>query len=311
MKTLFIIFCILLGVLILLSLILYFVCFTKCLKSPDLSTEKGINFMKLQSFKSVIMPAVQYAKSCIHKEICIKSYDGLRLHASLYETDGAKATVIMFHGWISSGENDFGCAIKPYMDRGFNILLVNQRAHGKSGGRCICMGAKEKFDCVSWAKYISERYGSEHNIFLLGISMGAATVLMASGLDIPKNVKGIIADCGYTSIEGIIKAVAKKNHIPAYPMLWFVSVWFRLFAGINIYKETTVTALSANKTPVLFVHGTGDDFVPCSMTRDAYDACSSEKILFMVPEAGHGLSYIYDTKGYTERLDEFLGRYIV
>lgn len=140
-----------------------------------------------------------------YEDVFITSFDGLRLHAKFYAASERKAPVqIMFHGYKSSAERDFCGGLREGIDGGFNVLLVDQRAHGESEGKYLTFGVNERFDCLSWASYAAERFGNDVKIYLYGISMGAATVLMASALPLPKSVSGIVADCGYTSPKDII-----------------------------------------------------------------------------------------------------------
>ncbi len=297
--------------LIIASFVCFLYCFTRKIKTRDMSTESGVKLVKMEKFKDIIFPAIQKSKELPQEEIFIQSYDGLKLHAVLYEAENADTTLILFHGWISSGLNDFCCIIPYYAEKGYNVLLVSQRGQGKSGGKYICMGTQEKFDCVSWCEYINKRFGEEHNIFIEGISMGASTVLFASALKLPDNVRGIIADCGFTSPIDIIKSVAWSKHIFPYPLVWMVALWFRIFCGRSMYKDSTLDAMKKNKQPILFLHGESDGFVPCRMGKATYEACTSDKQLILVPGAGHGQCYLVDTERCTQELDKFIEKYSI
>ena len=164
----------------------------------------------------------------------------------------------------------------------------------------------ERYDCLEWIKWVNEKTGGELPIYLGGVSMGATTVLMAAGEDLPKNVKGIIADCGFTSPKEIWKHVAKNNlHIPfgAYGMAADDICHKKLNVKSDSYSS--VDAMSKCKVPVLFIHGTDDNFVPISMTYENYKACASPKKLFIVPGAEHGMSYLKDKTGYENAMKSF------
>lgn len=300
-----------LAVFILLASVVCFVCcFTRRIKARNMSTENGVKLVKLEKFKDIIFTAIKRSNELPQEDVFIQSYDGLKLHAVFYKAPNkANTTMILFHGWISSGLNDFCCIIPYYAEKGYNILLVSQRGQGKSEGKYICMGTQEKYDCVSWCEYINKRFGDEHNIFIEGISMGASTVLYASGLKLPNNVRGIIADCGFTSPIDIAKSVAYSKRIFPYPMIWLVALWFRLFCGRSMYADSSVKAMQKNKLPILFIHGADDNFVPCRMTKEAYAACTAEKELLIVPGAGHGTSYLISPKECEELLDSFIYKY--
>ncbi|MDD5901806.1 MAG: alpha/beta hydrolase [Oscillospiraceae bacterium] len=190
---------------------------------------------------------------------------------------------------------------------GFNVLLVDQLAHGKSEGKCLTFGVMERYDCLSWVSYAIERFGENAKILLNGMSMGAATVLMAGGLPLPDNVVGIVADCGYSSPSAIVKKVMRDYHLPPYPLYWLVRLGGKIFGGFDLEAASASEALEKCKIPVLLIHGDDDRFVPCGMGRENYEHCASEnKKLLIVPGAGHGISYMVDINAYMTALTEFL-----
>ena len=243
-----------------------------------------------------------------YEDVFITSFDGLRLHAKFYAASERKAPVqIMFHGYKSSAERDFCGGLREGIDGGFNVLLVDQRAHGESEGKYLTFGVNERFDCLSWASYAAERFGNDVKIYLYGISMGAATVLMASTLPLPKSVSGIVADCGYTSPKAIICSVLRDHHVPAAPVYAVARLGARLFCGFDLYSASAPDALSRSHIPVLFIHGDDDSFVPCRMSRENFEASAAEhKKLLIVHNAGHGLSYMLDRPAYLSALHSFL-----
>ena len=243
-----------------------------------------------------------------YEDVFITSFDGLRLHAKFYAASERKAPVqIMFHGYKSSAERDFCGGLREGIDGGFNVLLVDQRAHGESEGKYLTFGVNERFDCLSWASYAAERFGNDVKIYLYGISMGAATVLMASALPLPKSVSGIVADCGYTSPKAIICSVLRDHHVPAAPVYAVAKLGARLFCGFDLDSASAPDALRRSHIPVLFIHGDDDRFVPCRMSRENFEASAAEhKKLLIVHNAGHGLSYMLDRPAYLSALHEFL-----
>lgn len=243
-----------------------------------------------------------------YEDVFITSFDGLRLHAKFYAASERKAPVqIMFHGYKSSAERDFCGGLREGIDGGFNVLLVDQRAHGESEGKYLTFGVNERFDCLSWASYAAERFGNDVKIYLYGISMGAATVLMASALPLPKSVSGIVADCGYTSPKAIICSVLRDHHVPAAPVYAVAHLGARLFCGFDLDSASAPDALRRSHIPVLFIHGDDDRFVPCRMSRENFEASAAEhKKLLIVHNAGHGLSYMLDRPAYLSSLHSFL-----
>ena len=258
--------------------------------------------------KAPMLELVDELDARSYERVTVRSHDGLTLVGRLYEETESDVVHIIFHGWRGNALRD-GCGgSRLARDAGHSILLVDQRAHGESDGNVITFGIKEKYDCLDWVNFARERFGSDIKILLVGVSMGAATVLMASDLDLPANVKGIAADCGYSSPEAIVRKVCCDMGIPdrvGYP---FVRVSARLFGGFSMKDGGAVEAVKHARVPILLIHGEEDGFVPFSMCREIYDACASEKYLLAVPHAGHGLSFFYDRKAYEQAQGLFTGK---
>lgn len=242
-----------------------------------------------------------------YKEAVVTSYDGLRLFGKCYVASADAPWLIMLHGYRSGAERDFCGGLKFGIDSGFNVLLVDQRAHGKSEGKCLTFGIKERYDCLTWINYVISQAGGSCKIALYGMSMGAATVLMAAGSGLPKNVACIVADCGYTSPKAIIKKVIREMHYPVFPTYALVRLGGMLFGGFDIEEYSAVQAMEKCDIPVLFIHGDDDRFVPCDMGRENHRHCRAEgKKLLIVPNAGHGMSYMSDKRAYLGTVSEFL-----
>ncbi|MBQ7779168.1 MAG: alpha/beta hydrolase [Clostridia bacterium] len=237
----------------------------------------------------------------------ITSHDGLRLVGKLYRADGeTNKYIICMHGYRSSND-DFTCAMGFFVSQGYNVLAISQRAHGESEGKWITFGVKERYDALSWCNYLIKTYGDDIKIVLDGMSMGATTVLMASGLDLPKNVKGVIADCGFTSPWDIVTHVAKHDmHIPKFPLLYLMLPAVKLICDFGLKKESTVNAIKRSKLPILLVHGLSDDFVPHEMSVRAYNARPENTRLISVENATHGMSFVVDEERCKKELGYFL-----
>ena len=240
-----------------------------------------------------------------YRELTTVSHDGLTLYGKYYEFSPDAPLEIMFHGYRGSAERDLCGGVQRAFSLGHSALIVDQRAAGHSGGNVISFGANESKDCLRWIDKVNEVFGTETKIILTGISMGASTVLMAAGNELPENVVAVLADCGYTSAEEIIKIVIRQMHLPpnlAYP---FVVLGARLFGGFDLRQANATAALANCKVPVIFAHGDADDFVPCSMSKANYDAFTGTKALVIIPGAGHGLCYLADPEGYLAQLKAF------
>ncbi len=264
----------------------------------------------LYPFKDVLKKARADLDTFDFEEIYMPSSDGLKLYARYYKCEGSRKVKILMHGYRSSAENDFCLSVPFYLSLGFNVLTPHQRAHGKSEGRYITYGAKEKFDCRDWINEVIKRYGKDMRISIGGISMGASTVLMASGLELPENVFAVTADSGYTSGYYIVKNTA-KNMISVLPPFYvdLINFFCRIFADFDLKEANTLNAMQASSLPTMFIHGTRDTFVPCEMTLRNYATCRAEKELFTVAGAEHGISWLIETEKYENLLREFFKKH--
>jgi fermentation-respiration switch protein FrsA (DUF1100 family) len=244
------------------------------------------------------------------EEVEVKSRDGLRLIGHWYPCENAKRVIIAMHGWRSAWYIDFGMLSNFWHKEGCSVLFAEQRGQGGSGGAYMGFGLTERFDCRDWARWLSQKQSRELPIYLSGVSMGAATVLMAADLSLPENVRGIIADCGFTSPHAIWKHVAEKNLHLSFGIRGRVAEEMcrrKLQQGSRDFSAPQ--ALQSTSLPVLLIHGTADHFVPVEMTYENYEACAGEKQLFIVPGADHGMSYFKDPEGYEAAMRSFWQRY--
>ena len=238
-------------------------------------------------------------------EYSITSFDGLRLFAKYYECEKGAPIEIMFHGYRGTAERDLCGGVDRCFALKRNVLLIDQRGAGKSEGTVITFGVKESIDCLHWIDFVINTFGKDVKIILTGISMGAATVLMAAGNDLPENVIGVLADCGYTSAQDMIKKTISEFKLPSNFLYPFVKLGGLLFGGFDIDKAVPLEAVKNCRVPVFFVHGEADEFVPCEMSRRNYEACNSRKFLLTVEGADHGLAFPKDPEGYLEKLYGF------
>ena len=242
-----------------------------------------------------------------YEEFHIRSRDGLVLYAKFYEFAPGAPIELMFHGYRGNAERDLSGGVQRCFKLGRSCLLVDQRCAGKSGGSTITFGIREHQDCVDWAKFAAKHFGPERKLILTGISMGAATVLMAAGKPLPSNVIGVLADCSYSTPRDIIRQEIKKMGLPPALSYPFVRLGARLFGGFDPDAYSPLEAVKKATVPVIFFHGEADDFVPCSMSRALYQACAGKAMLVTVPNAGHGLSYPAAPGAYLNAVREFFG----
>lgn len=211
------------------------------------------------------------------EEVSILSADGLRLCGKLYHMKKDAPLVIFFHGYHGSYAWDGYGFFKICKKNGFNILLIDERAHGKSEGNVITFGIQERYDCKLWAEYAVKRFGECTDIFLAGVSMGAASIMMSSELGLPENVNGIIADCGYSEPAAIIMATIRAMRLPVKPLYQLIKCSAQLFGRFDLESAAPLRAVSQSNIPILFIHGAQDSIVPVSMGEELYRACISKK----------------------------------
>lgn len=266
-----------------------------------------------------IPPGEQYAQKKEHmielidalatrpfERVSVTSYDGLRLNARYYHAAEGAPLAICFHGYRGSSIRDFCGGAKFCMALGQNVLLVDQRAQGESEGHTMTFGIKEKYDCLSWVDYAVKRCGGDVRIFLYGISMGAATVLLSAGEGLPPAVKGIIADSPYSSAAAIIKKVCLEMRLPPAVVYPFIGLGARLFGRFSLAAGDVSAAVSRSAVPLLIIHGEDDRFVPCEMSRGLKAAYLEKIRLETFPDAGHGISYLTDKERYEAVVKRFL-----
>lgn len=240
--------------------------------------------------------------------VSVLSQDNLRLYGKYYHTADGAPVVIFFHGYRCGSIRDGNGAFLLSKERGYNILLADQRAHGQSEGMVMTFGIRERLDCLRWIAYANERFGGETPILLMGISMGAATVLMASGEALPENVRCVVADCPFSSPKEIIQTVMKSHKLPVRLLYPLVKLSAKIYGDFDLEETSVTEAVKKSRIPILFIHGEDDRFVPCCMGQACYDACASDKEFFRVKGAGHGLSHCVDAKGYARTVHAFLDR---
>lgn len=239
-----------------------------------------------------------------------RSYDGLKLIGRYYERSGDAPLCICFHGYRESAVIDFSIIGQFLLNEGYNVLLVDQRAHFCSGGHTIAYGIRERRDVLSWIEYANERFGADKPIYLFGISMGATSVVMASGLSLPDNVRLICADCPYSSPRDIIRYVVKRWYkCPNF--LWAViRISALVYGHLRFPRDiTAANAVKNAKIPILLIHGESDYFVPKEMSEEIRQSNPEYTERFTFPRAQHGLSYFSDPERYTAILRDFIQRH--
>ncbi len=266
----------------------------------------------LQKNSSELIDDVDWLSRQAYEMVDMISYDGLKLKGYYISAEApSMKTAILSHGYSSQGLW-MGLYAKMYHMLGYNVLLPDSRGHGSSEGNYIGFGWVDRKDYLKWIDYVIKKTGPDTQIVLHGVSMGGATVLMTSGENLPSNVKAIVSDCAYTSVKEELSYQMKRMYnLPSFPLLNVTSFITKIKAGFTFGEASALKQVKKSKTPTLFIHGGNDEFVPTSMVNQLFEACSSEKDLFIVSGAGHGAALDADPGGYIAKVKEFTEKYII
>ena len=249
-------------------------------------------------------------KNSNYKDKYITSYDNLKLHS--YEVINEKSSnkwAIVVHGYTAEGKS-VSAKAKYLYEMGYNVLVPDLRGHGKSEGNYIGMGWHDRLDVINWINYIIDN-NSDAEIVLHGTSMGSATVLMVSGEDLPSNVKAIVADCGYTSVWNEFSYQLKQLfNLDAFPVMNLSNIVTQIKAGYSLKDASAIEQVKKSKTPILFIHGDKDTFVPYYMMDELYNATSSEKEKLTVEGAEHANADLVNPELYWNTINTFLQKYV-
>jgi len=256
---------------------------------------------ELAKLREQAAEAAERLANTTHETVEILSHDGLKLVGHWFPVPNTKRILLAMHGWRSAWNKDFAMIADFFRSEGCSVLYVEQRAQGESEGQYMGFGLLERYDCRSWCDWVWEQFGNSLPVYLCGVSMGASTVLMASGFVLPPCVKGIIADCGFSHVDAIWRHVSRQYGLHGEGS----DIICRQKIQTGSRDCSCPEALRHNKLPVLFVHGTADTLVPVEMTYENYEACTAEKRLLIVPGAGHGWSYAVNKAGYEAELKRF------
>ena len=255
-------------------------------------------------YLDITKKGIEIALNTPHTDYDIKSHDGLNLHGRYYEFSKGAPIILEFHGYKGNCVRDLAGGLNRDKKEGYNIFMVDLRGHGMSDGRTISFGIKERLDVLTWVEFLNKEFNNPI-IFLYGISMGAATVLLSSSLKFPSNVKGIIADCPYSSAYEITTLVALNMGIKK----WFSSPMLKLAALIyghfSLTKISPKSEIVKSTLPILIIHGTGDHFVPVEMSIEMASLNKDKVKLSLFEGAPHGYSCYKDIDRYFKEINEF------
>ena len=242
-----------------------------------------------------------------HRKVEITTFDGLTLRGRFYQLTPDAPIEIMMHGYQGNLERDLSGGIFRALNIGHSVLLYDHRGSGLSDGNTMTFGINESRDCRKWIDYVLTEINPDAKIILSGVSMGAATAMITSGYDdLPPNVVGIVADCGYTSAKDIIKKVVKEMKLPPNLLYPFIKLGAKIYGRFDLDEFSPIEQVKKSKLATIFVHGDIDGYVPMEMSERNFDACSAEhKKLVIIKGADHGLAYPVGQQDYHDVLSEF------
>ena len=247
--------------------------------------------------------SIAFLEGLSPKEVTVTARDGIRLYARWFD-QGKKKTVIMAHGFKASAYSNFCISGKVFWERGYNLLLIDQRMHGRSEGRHTTYGLEEQYDLLRWIDWAKEHTETEE-LFVYGVSMGCAQMAFASDKIGPERVKAMILDCGFTSVRDQLVKVAVQKHAPWKGIVPVLRLAVRLRWGHDVYVSVA-DSLKRTRIPAFFLHGEADQTVPVTDGQRNYEACASKKEICIVPGAEHTMAFVVGGKEVWDRLFAFL-----
>lgn len=244
-------------------------------------------------------------------EWTMTSFDGLKLKGYFLQAEEpTDKVVVLAHGYLGDAM-DMGLYGQYYYEElGYSIFMADARGHGASEGDYIGFGWPDRKDYIDWINKIVEKFGEDTEIIMHGVSMGAATVLMASGEDLPDNVKAIVADSAYTSVYDLFAyQMGRMYHLPSIPILPTTSLVTKMKAGYSLTEASALDQVKKAEVPILYIHGNADTFVPTKMAYKLYENTKSEAEIMIVDGANHGEAFVIEKERYVKKLNSFLEQY--
>ena len=296
---------IILAIVIALVLLTALMCFMMAFYSSNKPTDEEFPLPPGEiylPYRETMVNWMKESRALPYETMSITSFDGLTLRGRYYEYAPNAPIELMMPGYRGLAERDLCGGVQRCFAMGRSALIVDQRGCGESEGHVITFGVREHRDCLDWMRLLIDRFSEDVRIYLTGISMGASTVMIAAGQELPPQVIGVVADCGFTSAKDIIKKVIRQMHLPADFLYPLVRLGALLYGGFDLEAISPIESLKTCRVPICFAHGDTDDYVPYEMSVQNYEICSAPKTLFTAKGAGHGLAYLADPESYIAAL---------
>ncbi len=303
---------VILGVIALLTLCLFLI-YLAVFYSPHKNQNNEYNIPKGEQYESRVKQMrdiVDNFKPYKYEEVEITSSSKLKLYGKYYHKKDGAPVVICLHGYRANSTRDFSGIALTFFKHDLNVLIVDQRAHGKSQGHTITFGIKEKYDCLDWIKYVNNRFFNP-KILICGISMGAFTALTSISLNLPSNVKGVFVDCPYSTPKDIICKVCKDLKVSPKLVYPFIYLSALIFGRFNLNETSAIQAVKNAKIPIAIIHGKDDRLVPCDMSKLIWQSNKDYIERHEFENAGHGISYVINEVRYNQIVTDYLNKYIL
>ncbi len=295
--------------------VVFFVASVRCKEVEDTFENAFVKIKDNPTLKERLRQDYKWFENIEKEDLTITSHDNLKLFANLIraKNDKPKGVVICFHGYRSYVRRDLCMQMRILHEENYHVIAVHQRSHRKSEGKYVCYGLKERHDAIRWRKKAGEIFGDDMPVALMGLSMGGATVLMASDLA-DKNdraLRCIVADCPFISPWTIISEVMRKRYrVPAFPLIYFTNLWFRILARCKLRETTALKSISSSHLPALIFHGDADTFVASEHSKTIAKNSPHNTKLVLIPNADHAAAIFHDEQLYKKELFEFLDKHM-
>lgn len=267
------------------------------------SDHYNLNSPIYRGMEEQVKPLIDNIIAIPYEDAYIISFDKLKLHARVYLKENSKKVAVLCHGYRGTPYRDFSGGAVEVLKLGYNVILIDERAHGLSQGHSITFGVRETRDAIDWVKYARNRFGEDIDLALIGISMGGAVVLMAA--DKVGKAK-IIADCPFSAPKVILQQTVKELGLPVpifYPLVNLSSI---IFTHTNLNKLSAYDSIKNTTNKILIIHGGSDSVVPNWISNDLYQEYPDKIQYELFEGADHGMSYLVDKPRYQHIIREFL-----